>query len=591
MKNKLLLLSFGLFMTTQIIFSQVPSYVPSNGLVGYWGFNGNANDQSGNGNNGTVNGATLTTDRFGNANSAYSFDGVNDYIRCLNVGAIGNSSRSVSFWLKSNSNFPGSIISYGNNDVSSQDFRIIQNGLGVCGQNGDVSCVITGSGRGVQYVSNNNWDFFTVVYDNSIGTNLTNIKIYKNGILNTSYCDENSSNVLNTSSVNPITFGCYHWLNYTGNKQFLSGVLDDIGIWNRALTAQEITAMYNGVNYSDTCNAVSGSLTQGLVGYWPFCGNANDDSGNGNNGTVNGATLTTDRFGNANSAYSFDGVLGTHINVPLAENLQGNKSFSCWIQLPLNFVNPYCNFITGKNQTIVLSNDYLSINGNEASYVLNNTVGHFYDGKTGVGLFSSNDLNNNIWHHIVLTHNYTNQEVKLFIDGVLIESTISNGLNTNSIIDRFIFGSDLNNNISANATLYGNLDDIGIWNRVLTPQEITQLYNQNQCFTNITVTDTLVINVGQLSYTNPIAYANSITIAPNPASTQININFNNITDLNGGSIKIINSLGQEVATTPITTSGTNTAMSLDTWGGAGLYFVQILNAQGQILDIKKIILQ
>jgi hypothetical protein len=105
------------------------------------------------------------------------------------------------------------------------------------------------------------------------------------------------------------------------------------------------------------------------------------------------------------------------------------------------------------------------------------------------------------------------------------------------------------------------------------------------------VTDTLIINVGQLSYTNPIAYSNNITIAPNPASTQININFNNISDLNGGSIKINNSLGQEVATTAITTSGTNTTMSLDTWGGTGLYFVQILNSQGQILDIKKIILQ
>ena len=44
-----------------------------------------------------------------------------------------------------------------------------------------------------------------------------------------------------------------------------------------------------------------------LVGYWPFCGNVNDESGNGNNGTVNGAN-TTDRFGNLDKAYSFDGV-------------------------------------------------------------------------------------------------------------------------------------------------------------------------------------------------------------------------------------------------------------------------------------------
>jgi hypothetical protein len=49
--------------------------------------------------------------------------------------------------------------------------------------------------------------------------------------------------------------------------------------------------------------------------------------------------------------------------------------------------------------------------------------------------------------------------------------------------------------------------------------------------------------------------------------------------------------GQYVATTPITTSGTNSTMQLATWGGSGMYFVQIVNSQGQIVDIKKIILQ
>jgi len=83
----------------------------------------------------------------------------------------------------------------------------------------------------------------------------------------------------------------------------------------------------------------------------------------------------------------------------------------------------------------------------------------------------------------------------------------------------------------------------------------------------------------------------NITISPNPASSQININFYNITDLNGGALKVINSLGQEVATAPITTSGTQSTMQFATWGGTGMYFVQIINPQGQIVDIKKIILQ
>ena len=70
----------ALLLAASSAFAQVPSYVPTNGLVGWWPFNGNANDESGNGNNGTVNGATLTSDRFGNANKAFNFNGINNHI-------------------------------------------------------------------------------------------------------------------------------------------------------------------------------------------------------------------------------------------------------------------------------------------------------------------------------------------------------------------------------------------------------------------------------------------------------------------------------------------------------------------------------
>ena len=54
----------------------------NDGLAAYYPFNGNANDESGNGSNGTVYGATLVADRFGNPDSAYQFDGVDDVINC-----------------------------------------------------------------------------------------------------------------------------------------------------------------------------------------------------------------------------------------------------------------------------------------------------------------------------------------------------------------------------------------------------------------------------------------------------------------------------------------------------------------------------
>ena len=89
-------------MTFSVFGQNIPSYVPTNGLVGWWPFNGNADDESGNGNNGTVNGATLTSDRFGGSNSAYSFDGIDNYIKLLFNPVSNPTDFTVSVWVKSN---------------------------------------------------------------------------------------------------------------------------------------------------------------------------------------------------------------------------------------------------------------------------------------------------------------------------------------------------------------------------------------------------------------------------------------------------------------------------------------------------------
>ena len=96
--KKQLLFVVSIVLTATFYAQNIPSYVPTNGLVGWWPFNGNANDESGNGNHGTVNGAMLTSDRNGEGNKAYSFDGIND-----NIG-LGNffnyTSFSISMWIK-----------------------------------------------------------------------------------------------------------------------------------------------------------------------------------------------------------------------------------------------------------------------------------------------------------------------------------------------------------------------------------------------------------------------------------------------------------------------------------------------------------
>ena len=99
MRKLLLSALFALFSLST--FAQIPTYVPANGLVGWWPFNGNANDESGNGNNGTVNVATLTSDRFGVVNKAYSFDGLSNEIlipnQLLNLGV----DFTISCWMSS----------------------------------------------------------------------------------------------------------------------------------------------------------------------------------------------------------------------------------------------------------------------------------------------------------------------------------------------------------------------------------------------------------------------------------------------------------------------------------------------------------
>jgi hypothetical protein len=240
MINKLLFTAL-LFVFTSNVFSQVPNYVPSNGLVGYWPFNGNANDESLNGNNGTVDGATLSADRNGNANSAYAFDGIDDKIVCINSGPSGNPTISINFWIKTSSNSYGHLIGYGNDGYCGKDLRIFINGN--C--NNSIAFDTYCSQKAKVTSFTNNWDNYHIQYDGSIGNNTTVATLYKNGILMGTECFNSNTAATNISSLIPLTFGRYHGITQTG---FYQGLLDDVGIWNRILTDCEVTQLFAGLN-------------------------------------------------------------------------------------------------------------------------------------------------------------------------------------------------------------------------------------------------------------------------------------------------------------------------------------------------------
>lgn len=541
----------GLVLSTQTLMAQVPSYVPTDGLVGYWPFNGNANDESGNGNNGTLVGSpNFITDRFGNQNS--SFQGGTTYITCpSSVFQFSMTENfSVSVWF-TKSTINGRLISTENPEGN---FRISKNNsVDLSVQFGDFLNF---------NIDDNNWHHLVYTYQNR------NEKIYIDGVLVSTNFD-NSTGTLNYGS--PFTIGA----KAAPSFDRWNGKIDDIGVWNRVLTQQEITNLFNSSLPQNACLPAN-IPTTGLVGYWPFCDNANDESGNGNNGVIEGnVQATTDRFGNSNSAFLWQSAnTNNYINIGDINSQLSNKiTISAWVLMNCSLPNQ--RIISTGEQGIII----YQIQGN------NIILKASYDPAGSI--WPSNHLiSKDEWHHVVFTADNEQNISRLYVDGVLTDTNLgASGNQSNALwnIGR--------KSISAFDGFCGKIDDIGIWNRALTQEEITNLYNANQCITNITVTDTLIINVGQLSFNDPVEWANNITIAPNPASTEVNINFNNITDLVGGSINIINSLGQSVATTPITATGTQNTMQLAAWGGTGMYFVQIINPQGIVVDVKKIILQ
>lgn len=133
---------------------------------------------------------------------------------------------------------------------------------------------------------------------------------------------------------------------------------------------------------------------------------------------------------------------------------------------------------------------------------------------------------------------------------------------------------------------YGKLDDIRIYNRVLSVNEISELYNESLCYQSITVTDTLIINANLTGY-NPIIYNNTIKIYPNPTKDHIYIKSEN--NSNGYQIKIINTLSQIVYQTTI--SQNQYYVDLNTWSGNGTYFVQLFDTNGNLLEVRKIVIQ
>ncbi len=222
----------------------------------------------------------------------------------------------------------------------------------------------------------------------------------------------------------------------------------------------------------------------GLVGWWPFNGNANDESGNGRNGLImNGVTLAEDRNGTPNSAYNFNGGATSYITVSnrfQSVNANGNNgvTIAFWF---------YSTSSSEENSDFYdfrsTDNSSLEIVINSTVYepfITNNTANLYvanFDGPTqrnAASYYANSNYKTNKWNYITVVNDYKNNSSKLYLNGNIVgqKDTILPIL----FSPRLNFGSRYDINDSKCCGFKGSLDDFGIWNRALTPEEITALY-------------------------------------------------------------------------------------------------------------------
>lgn len=214
--------------------------LPSEGLVAYYPFSGDANDISGNDNNPSFVNASLTTDRFGNPNSAYSFDGTTQYIKG-SCAYFPTGSRTISLWFKVNDLSKRSgLFGYGGGSCGASMWAAIN----LCTHPGAFTtqghCEIHNCSTTNSYPVANSWNNWII----TSGNNQT--KFYLNGILIETFnnVDYNGTNV----SGRDFGFGAIpgEYVPYTDACiNYLDGALDDIVIYSTVLSDAQVFDLYN----------------------------------------------------------------------------------------------------------------------------------------------------------------------------------------------------------------------------------------------------------------------------------------------------------------------------------------------------------
>ncbi len=448
----------GKINKTDLIRAQLRS-----GLVGQWTFDGadvtanTTTDKSGNGNDGTRS-ATGTTPVVGKLGQAFKFSG--DAARYVSVpsSASLNPSQalSVATWVKTTDG--AGILVNKDDGGANRQFSLLSNG-GVAFYVFQTAGIFTNTA--VTSILDGKWHLVVGTVDvNSDGK----ARIYTDGVLR------------DTGSVAITSIGTTTLAATIGDRPTnafpLSGTIDDVRIYNRALSPAEIMELYamggGKINKTDTTRP---AIKNGLVGHWTFDGadvtasTVTDKSANGNNGTRN-ATGTAPIIGKIGQGMKFDGING---NVDIADQSyfsppNNSMTITGWFKTTATSRGT----IVGKS-TASQYEWAVELNGNAANK-LNWQL--WQSSGAGYGVVDSVSIvNDGKWHYFAATINYGVRQ-ELFLDGVL-EAT--NASFVGSMTD-LVANVKIGRRPDGFNSLNGSTDDIRIYNRVLSPAEIMQLY-------------------------------------------------------------------------------------------------------------------
>jgi hypothetical protein len=308
------------------------------------------------------------------------------------------------------------------------------------------------------------------------------------------------------------------------------------------------------------------NIANGLLAYYPYNGNANDESGNGYNGTVNGATLTTDRFGNANKAYNFPN------NASIASIIQydSDSSFSIvlWFRADQITVNTTRLLLwrgdlggptpTGEQTSLGISNAGSACYANLEKF----------NGQQGCSLLNSIESNpapfdDANWYMATISKN--GNQVIFYINDIP-QDTITVAWSTapcNSVDINYIpltLGSDVFN---------GAIDDVMVYNRALNTAEVDSLHALTASY--LTPTSTSILE-GALE----------INVFPNPVKNSLQFSFPKVANYQ---VRIFDSAGRQVVSEIVQNNNT-LELNTSNWA-AEIYAVQIRDDNGGIV-VKKV---